>query len=142
MVRNTLSLSAVAKQNRDRGQNQKLDACGLPRQNRISTTTTRLGVRIRVWKASHQQESFLSLHFFAVALGIGSISFLSFFSFGSCCLQIVCCAGDSAVFWLAVCRGARELGFRWHACIPRLALGDRYSFTVASGHRLTCWWGL
>jgi hypothetical protein len=43
---------------------------------------------------------------------------------------------------LAVCRGARELGFRWHACIPRLALGDRYSFTVASGHRLTCWWGL
>lgn len=44
VVRNTLSLSAVEKQNRDRGQNQKLDACGLPRQNRISTTTTtRLG---------------------------------------------------------------------------------------------------
>lgn len=99
-------------------------------------------VRIRARKASHQRESFLSLHFFAVALGIGSISFLSFFSFGSCCLQIVCCAGDIAVVWLAVCRGAWELEFRWHACIPRLALGDRYSFTVASGHRLTCWWGL
>jgi hypothetical protein len=57
-------------------------------------------------------------------------------------LQIVCCAGDIAVFWLAVCCGARELRFRWHACIPRLALGDRYSFTVASGHQLTCLWGL
>jgi hypothetical protein len=139
VVRNTLSLSAVAKQNRYGGQNQKLDACGLPRQNRISTTTTRLGFGLGFGKHRINENRFFLCIFSLLRLALDPYPFfLSFLlAFAACRLFV---GQEILLFfgWPFVV----ELGFRWHACIPRLALGDRYSFTVASGHQLTCWWGL
>jgi hypothetical protein len=93
-MRNTLSLSAVAKQNRHRGQNQKLDACGLPRQNRISTTTTGLGFGLGFGKHRINENRFFLCIFSLLRLALDPypffLSFLSFLlAFAACRLFVV-----------------------------------------------------